>query len=215
MNIKLILSALVVVAFTTLGVTDALNQKHQLQIKDVQLHSKTEEIKKLQIKHQDIDVQLQTELQQKQINQDRVKQLEAEKLQADEKIKQLEARKAEKSRLASLVGASKVSAASSAPAPSGGCQAWKLAAGIPNTHATNTLIDKESGCKWWAKNPSSGACGIPQAYPCSKLPCPLTEAGAVCQLQWMKRYVESTYGSWENALAKWYSRCGSKQGCWY
>lgn len=95
------------------------------------------------------------------------------------------------------------------------CSDWKAAAGIPNTHATRTLINNESGCRTSAINPSSGACGIPQAYPCSKLPCPLNDSGAVCQLQWMDNYVKNRYGSWENALAKWHSRCGSAQGCWY
>lgn len=97
----------------------------------------------------------------------------------------------------------------------GGCADWMRQAGIPQTAATNKLILKESNCRTNAINPSSGACGIPQAYPCSKLPCPLNDSGAVCQLQWMDNYVKRSYGSWDNALAKWYSRCGSKQGCWY
>lgn len=108
----------------------------------------------------------------------------------------------------------------SAPAvssnPSGGtCESWLAQAGIPLTNATKTLIIKESGCRTNARNPSSGACGIPQAYPCSKLPCPLNDSGAVCQLQWMDNYVKNRYGSWDNALSTWYSRCGSPQGCWY
>lgn len=97
----------------------------------------------------------------------------------------------------------------------GSCADWMAMAGIPMTYATNKLIINESGCRTNAINPSSGACGIPQAYPCSKLKCPLDNSGAVCQLQWMDKYVHDVYGSWENALAKWYSRCGSPQGCWY
>lgn len=99
--------------------------------------------------------------------------------------------------------------------PTGSCADWMAQAGIPLTEATQTLILKESGCRTNAINPSSGACGIPQAYPCSKLPCPLDNSGAVCQLQWMDTYVKNRYGSWENALSTWYSRCGSAQGCWY
>lgn len=95
------------------------------------------------------------------------------------------------------------------------CNEWKAQAGIPNTHATNTLINNESGCKWWARNRTSGACGIPQAWPCSKLPCPLTEAGAVCQLIWMDNYIKGRYGSWEAALNFWYAQCGTSKGCWY
>ena len=97
----------------------------------------------------------------------------------------------------------------------GSCAEWMTQAGIPHTTATDKLILNESGCRTNARNPSSGACGIPQAYPCSKLPCPLNDSGAVCQLQWMDTYVKGRYGSWESALATWYSRCGSPQGCWY
>lgn len=98
---------------------------------------------------------------------------------------------------------------------SGGCADWMREAGIPLTNATEKLILNESGCKPHARNPSSGACGIPQAYPCSKLKCPLNESGAVCQLTWMKNYVHERYGSWEGALSHWYSQCHTKQGCWY
>lgn len=107
--------------------------------------------------------------------------------------------------------------AAEAPAQSSGgnCADWMAQAGIPSTTATNKLIINESGCRTTAVNPSSGACGIPQAYPCSKLPCPLNDSGAVCQLQWMDNYVKNRYGSWDNALSTWYSRCGSPQGCWY
>ena len=103
-----------------------------------------------------------------------------------------------------------------APASSGGdCASWMAEAGIPLTNATQTLILKESGCRPNAINPSSGACGIPQSLPCSKMGCSLDNAGAVCQLRWMDGYVKARYGSWDNALATWYSRGGSPSGCWY
>lgn len=87
---------------------------------------------------------------------------------------------------------------------SGSCADWMAQAGIPSTYATNKLILNESGCRPNAVNPSSGACGIPQALPCSKMNCSLSDP--VCQLRWMDQYVKSTYGTWENALAKWNSR---------
>lgn len=86
------------------------------------------------------------------------------------------------------------------------CEQWMVAAGIPLTNASMQLVLKESGCRYNAVNRSSGACGIPQALPCSKLPCSLDAAGAVCQLRWMQGYVTARYGSWENAYAKWLSR---------
>ena len=86
------------------------------------------------------------------------------------------------------------------------CESWMAQAGIPLTTASMQLVLKESGCRYNAVNPSSGACGIPQALPCSKLPCSLDAAGAVCQLRWMQGYVSARYGSWENAYNTWLSR---------
>lgn len=50
-------------------------------------------------------------------------------------------------------------------------------------------------------NPTFGACGLPQALPCSKMKCSLDESGIDCQLDWMKAYVASRYGTITNALA--------------
>lgn len=132
------------------------------------------------------------------------KQLEELNKQIQEKDKQLQAK-----------AASKKAYAATLPPVEGQCLDWMAQAGIPNTYATHKLIINESGCRTGAINPTSGACGIPQAYPCSKLPCPLNADGAVCQLKWMDNYVANRYGSWDNALSTWYSRCGSPQGCWY
>lgn len=83
---------------------------------------------------------------------------------------------------------------------SGNCGEWLAGAGITDPDAV-WLIGKESGCNPGAVNRSSGACGIPQALPCSKLPCPLDATGAVCQLNWMEDYVARRYGSWAKARA--------------
>lgn len=62
------------------------------------------------------------------------------------------------------------------------------------------LWHKESGWNPGAVNKSSGACGIPQAYPCSKIPNP----GSVeSQIEWGVGYVASRYGSPSKALAFW------------
>jgi len=82
----------------------------------------------------------------------------------------------------------------------GNCGEWMAQAGINDANAVY-LIGKESGCNPGAVNRSSGACGIPQALPCSKLPCPLDASGAVCQLNWMTRYVNGRYGGWAGARA--------------
>lgn len=105
--------------------------------------------------------------------------------------------------------------------PSGSCESWMAQAGIPITASTRQLIINESGCRPNAVNPTSGACGIPQALPCSKMPCTLQDP--VCQLQWMSNYVKERYNTWEGALAFWhcigtcYNNYGSvyKTATWY
>ena len=60
------------------------------------------------------------------------------------------------------------------------------------------LIARESGFNPSAINPTSGACGLSQALPCSKMKCSLDDAD--CQLNWVEKYVNDRYGSIERTL---------------
>ncbi len=80
-------------------------------------------------------------------------------------------------------------------------------------NALKHLWGNESSWNTDAINPSSGACGIPQAWPCSKIGANWRDPRT--QLEWGASYIQRTYGTPSNALAKWYSRCGSDKGCWY
>jgi len=87
------------------------------------------------------------------------------------------------------------------------CAGWARAAGVSEADlsAAIDLIYHESGCRVDAANPS-GAYGIPQALPGSKM----ASAGAdwetnpVTQIRWMAGYV-SRYGGWQGALNFWYA----------
>lgn len=69
----------------------------------------------------------------------------------------------------------------------------------------NALEMGEAGWNSHAVNPSSGACGLPQALPCSKLPNGVgTPIGG--QLTWMLDYIARNYGSPAKAYAAWLSR---------
>lgn len=59
------------------------------------------------------------------------------------------------------------------------------------------LIFRESGFHNESVN-SIGACGLPQALPCEKMACELSDVD--CQLNWIKQYVERRYGTPEKAL---------------
>ena len=96
----------------------------------------------------------------------------------------------------------------SAPPASGTCADWVRAAGVAeaDVNAAVDLIYHESGCRPNARNARSGAYGIPQALPGSKM----ASAGAdwetnpVTQIRWMAGYV-SRYGGWQGALNFWYA----------
>lgn len=65
------------------------------------------------------------------------------------------------------------------------------------------IYEHESGCSLYNPNSTTGACGLGQANPCSKLRsvCPgLTYA---CENSFFNNYATSTYGSWAHAYAVW------------
>jgi hypothetical protein len=75
----------------------------------------------------------------------------------------------------------------------------------------NRLWDAESGWNVLAKNPHSGAYGIPQADPGSKMASagPNWRTSARTQIRWGLGYIRATYGSprraWDHELAAgWY-----------
>ncbi len=59
----------------------------------------------------------------------------------------------------------------------------------------------ESGNNPGSINKSSGACGLGQALPCAKMGCSLSDYA--CQDAFFTRYMQSRYGTWENAMAFW------------
>ena len=77
--------------------------------------------------------------------------------------------------------------------------------GYEHTDAMEKLINKESGFNLFALNKSSGACGIFQALPCSKLP----GIDLDSQIKWGINYIAQRYGdpsqAWNFHLVKnWY-----------
>ena len=69
----------------------------------------------------------------------------------------------------------------------------------------------EAGYNRFARNPSSGAYGIPQAYPPTKMPLAAQAAGgshAGAQLAWMFNYIRSSYGTPAAAWAQYFHHAG-------
>lgn len=73
-----------------------------------------------------------------------------------------------------------------------------IASHYPGQDYSYELICRESSFNPAAINPTSGACGLAQALPCSKMKCELNDVD--CQLDWIGDYVERRYGTFEKAV---------------
>lgn len=78
----------------------------------------------------------------------------------------------------------------------------------PNWAALKSLWNGESGWSETALNKSSGAFGIPQSLPASKMASAGSDwrTNAATQIKWGLNYIASVYGSPLNAYSKWLSR---------
>jgi len=83
---------------------------------------------------------------------------------------------------------------------------WLAASNIPEASwgYADFMVQKESGWNPNAVNKSSGACGLAQALPCSKLG--PNWSNPVVALNWMNDYVNGRYGGWENAYNFWVAK---------
>jgi len=70
--------------------------------------------------------------------------------------------------------------------------------GLDHVTALRKLVFKESSLNSHAVNPSSGACGLFQALPCSKMKCALGDTE--CQIKWGLGYIKNRYGTPTEAL---------------
>lgn len=70
------------------------------------------------------------------------------------------------------------------------------------------LWQGESGWNYKATNPSSGAYGIPQALPASKMASAGSDwkTSAATQIKWGEGYIKSVYGTPSSAYSKWLAR---------
>lgn len=104
-------------------------------------------------------------------------------------------------------GGSSTSTSSAASRPmytGGGSPAeWMAAAGIAESDwgYVDYIVKKESGWNPNATNASSGACGLVQALPCSKVPG--NGYDPVDNLRWGNGYAVGRYGSWAAAYDFW------------
>ncbi|MFE6733763.1 transglycosylase SLT domain-containing protein [Microbacterium sp. NPDC057650] len=85
----------------------------------------------------------------------------------------------------------------------GSKEQWMTAAGIAKSDwpYVDYIVSRESGWNPNATNKSSGACGLVQALPCSKVPG--NGYNPVDNLRWGTGYANGRYGGWAGAYAYW------------
>ena len=83
---------------------------------------------------------------------------------------------------------------------------WLAASNIPQESwgYADFMVSRESGWNPNAVNKSSGACGLAQALPCSKVPG--DPMNPVNSLNWMNGYVNGRYGGWQGAYNFWQAK---------
>ena len=136
---------------------------------------------------------------------------ERKRIQEEEAEKAAQKKAAEEAAQAAKAGESggsggETPAAAGAPPryTGGGSPAeWMAAAGIPESDwgYVDYIASKESGWNPNATNASSGACGLIQALPCSKVPG--NGYDPVDNLRWANGYAVGRYGSWAAAYNFW------------
>lgn len=185
------LLALLVVAFAALGISNVTTTHNQLEFRNVELKSTDAQLKTLQVKYDNLNEQLDKALDSGKTSEQQLKKLQDEK-------KRLEKEKADLQQQVSLKQQRDAEAKTVAKAAALSSTAY--AAGDPNS-AKMFIYQHESGNNPGAINPSSGACGLGQALPCSKMGCSLSDYA--CQDKFFTGYAMARYGSWENAKAFW------------
>ena len=218
-NVIRLIGIVVVVGFAGLAIQNIYSLNGQVKLKESKLNDLNVELNTVNDQLKSLQSDLDKSKESDNAKQERIKQLEAEKATLEsEKADlqtQLQAKLAEKERLAQAATLSNTASAKSSSSSSSSssqtavvnktnCYNWMSQAGItPNElDAAYQLIMKESGCNPYARNASSGAYGIPQSLPGSKMAKYGSDwkSNPITQLMWMNEYVHSRYGSFQGAL---------------
>lgn len=86
-----VLSTAVTIGFIGLGITDAVNRKDKVDFQQVQLKSRAAEIKELNVKYDELNIELEKTSEQDKIEKQEVERLQREKEELDKQKRELEA----------------------------------------------------------------------------------------------------------------------------
>lgn len=186
--ITLAVAAILGTAMVGLHHIDRLNDG--IKLKEIELQDNSLRLKLLDKKYEELNKNLEKTGADKAKVEEQLKQLQIER---DKLEKDLQAKaEAKKRDIAAQAQKAVVAAVETPKAYASNCG-----------DAKSCIYAKESGNNPSAINRSSGACGLGQAWPCSKLrlSCSLTDYE--CQDAFFTKYAVDRYGSWDNAWSFW------------
>lgn len=182
----ILVAVLLTVSLIGLRHIDRLNDG--IKLKQIELQDNSLRLELLDKKYDQLHKDLEQTGADKAKVEEQLKQLQIER---DKLQKDLQAKiKAKEADIAAKAQKAAVAAVSTSKAYASSCDSAKAC-----------IYQKESGNNPGAINKSSGACGIGQAWPCSKMKCSLSDYA--CQDAYFTNYAITRYGSWENAWAWW------------
>ena len=225
-SLPIILSSILPIGFTALGVNNLVKIDNKLQFRDIELKSKSTKLKELNLEYNQLNTKLDKA---ENLTDEQLKDLQDEKARLEEKKKQAEAElhaKAEAKRIEdeaiakaseqalNAVTNTQTASASSGYINRGGTkEQWMTSAGIPQSEwqYVDYIVGKESGWDPCAYNPSqsdcsaspSSACGLAQSLPCGKQSKYGHWTDPVANLKWQYEYVTGRYGGYAQAYAFW------------
>ena len=216
-NIIRLVGVVILVGFVGFAAQSIYSLSGEVKLKETKLNDLNVELNTVNDQLESLKSDLDKSKESDSAKQQKIEQLEAEKATLEsEKAdlqSQLQAKLEQKQRLAKASTLSNTASAQpSSSSSSGGrevvskenCYKWIGQAGVPahEQDAAYQLIMRESSCNPYARNPSSGAYGIPQALPGNKMSSMGKdwEYGPITQIRWMMEYVYSRYGGFQNAL---------------
>lgn len=200
-----VILALLFIGFVGLGINDIRQSDVDLQFKEIQLQDKALELKQVRLEKANLNKKFDEALKEKDINEEKVRKLEKEKLRLEEETRRLERDlqakrvREERERKFATAPQESVAGASTSASITGNKQTWLEASGIPENvwWAVDRIVSGESGWNPLAYNESSGACGLGQQLPCGKWGGDWRDP--VHALKSMHQYVQA-YGGWAAAV---------------
>lgn len=218
-NIIRLVGVVILVGFVGFAAQSIYSLSGEVKLKETKLNDLNVELNTVNDQLESLKSDLDKSKESDNAKQQKIEQLEAEKATLEsEKAdlqSQLQAKLEQKQQLAkasTLSNTASAQSSSSSSSNSGGrevvsrenCYKWIGQAGVPahEQDAAYQLIMRESSCNPYARNPSSGAYGIPQALPGNKMSSMGKDwkYAPITQIRWMREYVYSRYGGFQNAL---------------